>query len=179
VADALSLGHDQTAETIGVDLTDNSMDAEPVQATQQDSGGKRSSEIAEPEQAGPEVHSEGSPEQAPHADNWSRLFDCIESWHLYRPEEMKAVLSLGADTSHGSRTLLFGNGVASKAPALAPNNGIVSNALSVSGNQLYHTTALLMLQKKPQGSRLVVVYFLMVIELTRYTLQRSIHWHAR
>jgi hypothetical protein len=59
----------------------------------------------------------GSPEQAPYAENWSRLFNCIENWHLYRPEEMKAVLSLGADTSHGSspfQTLLFGNGAASK-----------------------------------------------------------------
>ena len=143
MADALSLGHEQTAETIGVDLTDNSMDAEPIQATQQDSGGKRSSEIAGREQADPEVHSEGSPEQAPHADNWSRLFDCIESWHLYRPEEMKAVLSLGADTSHGSRpfrTLLFGNGAASKAHALAPNDGIVSNALSIWQSALSHSS---------------------------------------
>src|SRR5271156_6037387 len=79
--------------------------------------------------------------RAPYTDNWSGLFNCIEDWHLYRPEEMKAVLSLGADTSHGSspfQTLLFGNGAASKPPVLAPNNGIVSNAFSVSGNQLYH-----------------------------------------
>ena len=95
----------------------------------------------------------GSPERAPYAENWSRLFNCIANWHLYRPEEMKAVLSLGADTSHGSspfQTLLFGNGAASKPPALAPNNGIVSNAFSVSGNLLRHTT-LLMLQEKPRG----------------------------
>ena len=59
----------------------------------------------------------GSPEQASYTDNWSRLFDCIENWHLDQLEEMKAVLSLGADTSHDSnpfQTLLFGNGAASK-----------------------------------------------------------------
>ena len=94
----------------------------------------------------------GSPDT--YADNWSRLFNCIANWHLYRPEEMKAVLSLGADTSHGSspfQTILFGNGAASKPLALAPNNGIVSNAFS--GNQLRHTT-LLMLQEKPRGEQM-------------------------
>lgn len=58
-----------------------------------------------------------SPEQDSYSYNWSRLFDCIENWYHYRPEEMKAVLSLGADSSRSSSpfyTLLFGNGAASK-----------------------------------------------------------------
>ena len=103
----------------------------------------------------------GSPEQAPYTDNWSRLFNCIVNWHLCRPEEMKAVLSLGADTSHGSspfQTLLFGTGL-QVSSCIGTNDGVISDAFSVSGNQLYHTAALLMLQKKPRSMARLSVSF--------------------
>src|SRR5277367_2083253 len=44
-------------------------------------------------------------------------------------------------------------------------DGIISDAFSVSGNQLYHTAALLMLQEKPRsiaGKSVRFVYFLIL-----------------
>ena len=82
-------------------------------------------------------------------ESWSMLFKCMEEWYQDRPEEMKAVFTSGADLAFGSHpfpTVLFGNGAA------------------ISGNQLYHTAALLSIQKKPHGIS---------------KPERSILWHAR
>ncbi|KAL9069061.1 MAG: hypothetical protein Q9157_006290 [Trypethelium eluteriae] len=66
---------------------------------------------------------------------WTELFEYIEDWYADRPEEMKSILYVS--TSEGDNTNPF--------PIL-----LFGNAPAVSGNQLYHTCALLMLQRRPQ-----------------------------
>ncbi|KAL9084814.1 MAG: hypothetical protein Q9165_007882 [Trypethelium subeluteriae] len=82
---------------------------------------------------------------------WAELFEYIEDWYADRPEEMKPILYVSASEGENSNPfpiLLFGN-----APA-------------VSGNQLYHTCALLMLQRRPQRA-------------SCSRRPKSILWHAR
>ncbi|EME44130.1 hypothetical protein DOTSEDRAFT_71818 [Dothistroma septosporum NZE10] len=84
---------------------------------------------------------------------WSRLFEVLERWYLDRPEEMKPLLTITspsgvlADASP-FQTLLYGNGP------------------GVSGNQMYHTAALLMLKFKPSHIQFAKKPY-------------SILWHAR
>lgn len=89
------------------------------------------------------------PQGISYKESWSTLFNCMEEWYRNRPAEMKAVFTSSADLAFGSHpfpTALFGNGAA------------------ISGNQLYHTAALLSIQKKPHGIP---------------KPSRSILWHAR
>ncbi|KAK5686361.1 hypothetical protein LTS10_002479 [Elasticomyces elasticus] len=82
---------------------------------------------------------------------WSQLFELVEGWYRNRPEEVKALLAIPADGQDPSKpfsTLLYGNGP------------------GVSGNQMYHTAALLMLKYKPAH-----VHFA--------KKPRSLLWHAR
>lgn len=85
---------------------------------------------------------------------WTRLFGLLESWYNNRPEEMKALLSFPPPSPNiisaakPFPTLLYGNGPA------------------VSGNQMYHTAALLMLKYKP-------------IHIQFARKPHSILWHAR
>ena len=84
---------------------------------------------------------------------WNDLFVHIENWYLQRPPEMRSILNqpASAEGAHGPSpfpTLLF------------------SNAPAISGNQLYHTAALLMLQKKPRRAILPAK-------------TRPVLWHAR
>lgn len=81
---------------------------------------------------------------------WSQLFELVEDWHLQRSEAMKPILTIAsADASREPfPTVLFGNGPAT------------------SGNQMYLTAALLMLQHKPPQVRFA-------------RKPRSILWHAR
>ncbi|KAI9654766.1 MAG: hypothetical protein M1821_005760 [Bathelium mastoideum] len=82
---------------------------------------------------------------------WSELFEYIEDWYADRTEEMKPVHYVPASEDDNSRpfpTLLFGN-----PPA-------------ISGNQLYHTAALLMLQRRPPRAKCS-------------RKPRSVLWHAR
>ncbi|KAK3076289.1 hypothetical protein LTS18_013408, partial [Coniosporium uncinatum] len=85
------------------------------------------------------------------ASRWAELYEHIEDWYEYRPAEMRSILQVSPTEGDFSRPfpiLLFGN-----PPA-------------ISGNQLYHTAALLMLQKRPPGAR--------------YRRKpKSILWHAR
>ncbi|KAI9167921.1 Dihydroxyacetone kinase 2 [Paramyrothecium foliicola] len=84
---------------------------------------------------------------------WNELFAHIEEWYNQRPSEMRSILSQPASTSPGD--------TASPFPTL-----LFSNPPAISGNQLYHTAALLMLQKKPR----------------RAILPSKVHpvlWHAR
>jgi hypothetical protein len=103
----------------------------------------------------------GSPEQAPYTDNWSRLFNCIENWYLCRPEEMKAALSLGADTSHGSspfQTLLFGTGL-QVSSCIGTNDGVISDAfqyLVISSTTQQHYSCCRKSHVVWRGSRLVL-----------------------
>ncbi|EXJ93374.1 hypothetical protein A1O1_01766 [Capronia coronata CBS 617.96] len=89
--------------------------------------------------------------QPNYADKWVELFDCLEAWYACRPPEMQALVSLNPGILHDGTsspfpTVLFGNGAA------------------VSGNQLHHTAALLMLQHIPKNVP---------------KKSRSILWHAR
>lgn len=82
---------------------------------------------------------------------WSELFAYLEDWYLNRPAELKPILELDAPDNDYSRPfpiILFSNGSA------------------ISSNQLYHTAAVLMLQKRPRESVL-------------HQKPRSILWHAR
>jgi hypothetical protein len=85
---------------------------------------------------------------------WNELFAQIQEWHNDRPWEMRSILSRPAPTDSGSST-------ASPFPTL-----LFSNPPAVSGNQLYHTAALLMLQKMPRRPVLPPKV-------------RPILWHAR
>ncbi|KAI1274369.1 hypothetical protein F5Y07DRAFT_217524 [Xylaria sp. FL0933] len=82
---------------------------------------------------------------------WSEIFAYIEDWYTQRPSEMKSILELNAPKGDFSRPF----------PVV-----LFSNAAAVSGNQLYHTAALVMLQRKPHGASI-------------RTKPRSILWHAR
>jgi hypothetical protein len=80
---------------------------------------------------------------------WQELFEIIENWYESRPAEMLPIVQQQASSDSNSPfpTLLFGSGAA------------------ISGNQLHHTSALLMLQNIPHNIK------------RRST--RSILWHAR
>jgi hypothetical protein len=80
-------------------------------------------------------------------ERWSKLWYYVQDWYLKRPEEMKPVMEYSS-TSSSFPKILFAN------PA------------AVSGNQLYHTASLLMLQARPPGLRLE-------------PKPRSALWHAR
>ncbi|EXJ91912.1 hypothetical protein A1O3_00462 [Capronia epimyces CBS 606.96] len=103
-----------------------------------------------PRDRAPEIYGEDQPN---YAENWVLLFNRLEEWYALRPLEMQPLLSLnpgGGGLPDGRSspfpTVLFGNGAA------------------ISGNQLQHTAALLMLQRIPK---------------TVPRKSRSILWHAR
>ncbi|KAL2825885.1 fungal-specific transcription factor domain-containing protein [Aspergillus pseudoustus] len=86
--------------------------------------------------------------------HWSCLFDAVEQWYVNRPSQMKSIFSVSTATSAdwGTErpfpTVLYANGAA------------------ISGNQLYHTCSLLLLQRKPK-----------TLSLGRRP--KSVLWHAR
>ncbi|EGP87199.1 unnamed protein product [Zymoseptoria tritici ST99CH_1A5] len=84
-------------------------------------------------------------------NNWSRLFEHLDRWYNNRSEEMKPLLTIPSpigDETKPFHTLLYGNGPAT------------------SGNQMYHTGALLMLKFKPSH-----------VQFARKP--PSLLWHAR
>ncbi|KAF9890847.1 hypothetical protein FE257_005418 [Aspergillus nanangensis] len=86
-----------------------------------------------------------------HIHRWRRLFASVEQWYDNRPSQMKPIFTVAANTEWGERpfpTVLYGNGAA------------------ISGNQLYHVCALLLLQRKPKT-------------LTLPRRPKSVLWHAR
>lgn len=82
---------------------------------------------------------------------WSSLFSRLNDWYHFRPPEMRPVLDLPQLETEPERPF----------PIL-----LFSNPSAISGNQMYHTAALLMLQRIPRGTR-----------LPQGT--RSMLWHAR
>lgn len=90
--------------------------------------------------------------EAEYARRWSHLFELLRKWYEDRPLEMKPILDLSPSTSD----LLH-----QPFPIL-----LFSTSSAISGNQLYHTGCLLMLQHKPRKVRLGAGV-------------RSILWHAR
>ncbi|KAI0555545.1 hypothetical protein F4679DRAFT_578930 [Xylaria curta] len=81
---------------------------------------------------------------------WNELFGYIEDWYNQRPPEMRSILELNAPKEDYFRPF----------PII-----LFSNPAAVSGNQLYHTAALLMLQRKPRDAFI--------------QSKRLIIWHAR
>lgn len=82
---------------------------------------------------------------------WSSLFSRLNDWYHFRPPEMRPVLDLPQLETEPERPF----------PIL-----LFSNPSAISGNQIYHTAALLMLQRIPRGTRLPAG-------------TRSMLWHAR
>lgn len=81
-------------------------------------------------------------------DRWLKLWRYVDDWRSKRPEKMHPVVNISSSPMSPFPTILF------------------SNAAAVSGNQLYHTAAILMLQTKPTHLRLD-------------PKPRSALWHAR
>jgi hypothetical protein len=82
---------------------------------------------------------------------WQQLFSRIEEWFARRPPQMQPLVSIrSSDPAFSSPfpTVLY------------------SSASGIAGTQFAHTSAILMLQRKPRG-----------LELSRSV--RSILWHAR
>ncbi|KAG6366711.1 hypothetical protein INS49_000890 [Diaporthe citri] len=82
---------------------------------------------------------------------WSSLFSRLNDWYHLRPPEMRPVLDLPQLETEPERPF----------PIL-----LFSNPSAISGNQMYHTAALLMLQRIPRSTRLPPG-------------TRSMLWHAR
>lgn len=91
--------------------------------------------------------------EADYARRWSYLFELLRKWYDDRPLEMKAILDLSPSSTSDLLQQPF--------PIL-----LFTSSSAISGNQLYHTGALRMLQHKPRGVRLSAG-------------TRSILWHAR
>ncbi|KAI5797752.1 fungal-specific transcription factor domain-containing protein [Geopyxis carbonaria] len=84
-------------------------------------------------------------------ERWRTLWGLLQEWHANRPEAMQPLMTLPADPDDGAKPfpkILYGN-----SPA-------------ISGNQLYHTSSILLAQAKPKGERLAPG-------------SKSIIWHAR
>ncbi|OGE58391.1 hypothetical protein PENARI_c001G01096 [Penicillium arizonense] len=83
---------------------------------------------------------------------WADSFDRVEEWYENRPAQMKSIFSVAASEREGRDRAfpiaLYGNGSA------------------ISGNQMYHVAALLLLQRKPKT-------------LVLNKRPRSVLWHAR
>ena len=91
---------------------------------------------------------QGKPSDEPYSQRWRAMFDLLEAWHSERPPEMLPMLySSESKSSDGFPTVLF------------------TNPPAISGNQLYHAAALLMLQSKPMDVKL--------------RSHKSLFWHAR
>ncbi|CAG7990686.1 unnamed protein product [Penicillium salamii] len=87
-----------------------------------------------------------------YVNRWAESFDRVEAWYENRPAQMKSIFSVAASEREGMDRAfpiaLYGNGAA------------------ISGNQMYHVAALLLLQRKPKT-------------LTLNKRPRSVLWHAR
>ncbi|KAK1993689.1 hypothetical protein LX36DRAFT_729272 [Colletotrichum falcatum] len=83
-----------------------------------------------------------------HRVRWMELWRHVEDWHSRRPPEMQHIMSIPSSDTEPFPKILY------------------SNPAAISGNQLYHTASLLMLQNKPASLRLS-------------PKPRSALWHAR
>ncbi|TQN67384.1 Transcription activator AMTR1 [Colletotrichum shisoi] len=87
---------------------------------------------------------------AQYRTRWMRLWRLVEDWHARRPAEMRPIMTIPPSSDD-----------AEPFPAI-----LYSNPAAVSGNQIYHTAALLMLQNRPASLR-------------PWPRPRSALWHAR
>ncbi|KAK1585498.1 fungal-specific transcription factor domain-containing protein [Colletotrichum navitas] len=83
-----------------------------------------------------------------HRVRWMKLWKYVEDWHSRRPPEMQHIMSIPSSDTVPFPKILY------------------SNPAAISGNQLYHTASLLMLQNRPASLRLS-------------PKPRSALWHAR
>ncbi|KAK2060390.1 hypothetical protein LY76DRAFT_604069 [Colletotrichum caudatum] len=83
-----------------------------------------------------------------HRVRWMKLWRYVEDWHTRRPPEMQHIMSIPSSDTEPFPKILY------------------SNPAAISGNQLYHTASLLMLQNRPASLRLL-------------PKPRSALWHAR
>ncbi|KAL1304340.1 hypothetical protein AAFC00_000739 [Neodothiora populina] len=75
-------------------------------------------------------------DESSYVARWKALFDLLEDWRANRPAEMRPIVSVSVEeTTHTFPVLVY------------------SNAPAISGNQLYHSAVLLMLQNKPDRIR--------------------------
>lgn len=81
-------------------------------------------------------------------ERWLQLWKHICEWHDKRPSPLLPVMTIPSAEKSPFPTIIF------------------SNPAAISGNQLYHTASILMLQNQPTGTRLT-------------PKPRSILWHAR
>ncbi|OHF00466.1 hypothetical protein CORC01_04216 [Colletotrichum orchidophilum] len=79
---------------------------------------------------------------------WMNLWRYVENWHSRRPSQMQHIMSIPSSDAEPFPKILY------------------SNPAAISGNQLYHTASLLMLQNRPASLRLS-------------PRPRSALWHAR
>ncbi|XWW96095.1 hypothetical protein V2A60_004065 [Cordyceps javanica] len=97
-------------------------------------------------------HGQAEPTLADNKDKrrtrWLKLWEYVCGWHDGRPEPLHPIMTIPSSDPSPFPTIIF------------------SNPAAISGNQLYHTASILMLQNQPQGLRL-------------QPKPRSILWHAR
>ena len=82
-----------------------------------------------------------------YTSRWTELWHYIDNWHRHRPDEMLPIHYLDTQACPFPKILY-------------------SNPAAISGNQLYHTASILMLQHKPASTFVT-------------PKPRSIFWHAR
>ena len=84
-----------------------------------------------------------------YSKRWRTTFDLLETWYDERPPEMRPILaSTDGDKAAGNFPMV-----------------LFSSPSAISGNQLYHTAALLLLQGKPNDVKI--------------KSHKSLFWHAR
>ncbi|VUC26073.1 unnamed protein product [Clonostachys rosea] len=97
---------------------------------------------------------------------WVKLWGYIAEWYDLRPAALHSIVTLPSSEKSPFPTVLF------------------SNPAAISGNQLYHTASLLMLQNRPPGLRLSSLGTVLTSDPIGpaercSTKARSILWHAR
>ncbi|KAL1892600.1 hypothetical protein Sste5346_006885 [Sporothrix stenoceras] len=93
---------------------------------------------------------------------WLRLWRRVEDWRARRPAELHEILTIPASEAAGSATPF---------PTL-----LYSNPAAISGNQMYHTAAVLLLQNLPFSVRFS---HLASLSPSPRVPPHSVLWHAR
>lgn len=93
----------------------------------------------------------GASPTSSYSARWRALFRLLEDWYESRPQAMCPLISCPAPIDDNQQPF----------PLV-----LYANSDAINGNQLYHTSALLMLQERPKDFRLSASH-------------RSILWHAR
>ncbi|KAL4782038.1 hypothetical protein BJX76DRAFT_369410 [Aspergillus varians] len=100
-------------------------------------------------------HQESTTHQIPGTDSWLQIFEELNQWHILRPQEFQPMVELDNDTSIASgddeaNILDLELNAGSEFPLLLFTNGAAALC-----NQLYHTTMLFVLERKPRTAALL------------------------